>query len=507
MDQSEVVSITLICYQIILIAIGIWASRKIVNNEDFLIGGKQLGPWVAGLSYAASTSSAWVLLGFSGFVFSYGYSALWLIPGIWAGYVFMWLVLGPSIRKNSKINNWITPTDFISANLKENNKRNLAILSACLISFCFIFYIAAQFEAAADTLSSNFDFNQETGLLLGSLIILIYCLMGGFWAASLTDSMQAIVMVFAAISVSWMTYHEAGGYQEIINSISSYNQNYIDWFGGQPGFLWIGFILGAIGIGLGTFGQPHLLTRLMAVRGDKELSVGFRIAIVWVITIYIAMAVLGLSARSILGVINPEKEIFYLLAENVLPPVLAGIVIASILSAIMSTVDSLLLASSSAISHDLKLKEYFPLNELIISRIVMALIVLVAMIIAWLIPDGLFNRVLFAWSALGAAFGAIVVARVLGYEPPYKARKFSILAGFFSTVLFYTFGASDFSGSSNVLIKYLHFLSTLPGDPFERFVPLLISCLIIFIYLKNADLVKGRPNLNSIRDAVKRSKE
>tara|TARA_B100000676_G_scaffold196357_1_gene193038 strand:- start:75 stop:1556 length:1482 start_codon:yes stop_codon:yes gene_type:complete len=490
MDQSEVISITLIFYQIILISIGIWTSRKIVTNEDFLLGGKQLGPWVAGLSYAASTSSAWVLLGFSGFVFLYGYSALWLIPGIWAGYIFMWLVLGPSIRKNSKINNWITPTDFISANLKENDKRNIAILSACLISFCFIFYIAAQFEAAADTLSSNFDFDQGTGLVLGSLIILIYCLMGGFWAASLTDSMQAIVMVFAAISVSWMTYHEAGGYQVIVNSISSYNQSYIDWFGGQPGFLWIGFILGAIGIGLGTFGQPHLLTRLMAVKGDKELSMGFRIAFIWVIIIYIAMAVLGLSARSLLGSINPDKEIFYLLAENVLPPVFAGIVIASVLSAIMSTVDSLLLASSSAISHDLQLRNHFPINELIISRIVMALIVFVAVIIAWLIPDGLFNRVLFAWSALGAAFGAIVVAMVLGFEPTYKARKISILTGFFCTVLFYTFGASDFSASSNVLIKNLHFLSTLPGDPFERFIPFFMSCIVIFLYSDRTVSVK-----------------
>ena len=490
MDQSEVISITLIFYQIILISIGIWTSRKIVTNEDFLLGGKQLGPWVAGLSYAASTSSAWVLLGFSGFVFSYGYSALWLIPGIWAGYIFMWLVLGPSIRKNSKINNWITPTDFISANLKENDKRNIAILSACLISFCFIFYIAAQFEAAADTLSNNFDFDQGTGLVLGSLIILIYCLMGGFWAASLTDSMQAVVMVFAAISVSWMTYHEAGGYQVIVNSISSYNQSYIDWFGGQPGFLWVGFIIGAIGIGLGTFGQPHLLSRLMAVKGDKELSMGFRIAFIWVIIIYIAMAVLGLSARSLLGSINPDKEIFYLLAENVLPPVFAGIVIASVLSAIMSTVDSLLLASSSAISHDLQLRKYFPINELIISRIVMALIVFVAVIIAWLIPDGLFNRVLFAWSALGAAFGAIVVARVLGFEPPTKARKFSILTGFFCTVLFYTFGASDFSASSNVLIKNLHFLSTLPGDPFERFIPFFMSCIVIFLFSDRTVSVK-----------------
>ena len=203
---------------------------------------------------------------------------------------------------------------------------------------------------------------------------------------------------------------------------------------------------------------------------------------IWVIIIYIAMAVLGLSARSLLGSINPDKEIFYLLAENVLPPVFAGIVIASVLSAIMSTVDSLLLASSSAISHDLQLRKYFPINELIISRIVMVLIVFVAVIIAWLIPDGLFNRVLFAWSALGAAFGAIVVARVLGFEPLYKARKFSILTGFFCTVLFYTFGASDFSASSNVLIKNLHFLSTLPGDPFERFIPFFMSCIVIFLF-------------------------
>ena len=297
-------------------------------------------------------------------------------------------------------------------------------------------------------------------------------------------------MVFAAISVSWMTYHEAGGYQVIVNSISSYNQSYIDWFGGQPGFLWIGFILGAIGIGLGTFGQPHLLTRLMAVKGDKELSMGFRIAFIWVIIIYIAMAVLGLSARSLLGSINPDKEIFYLLAENVLPPVFAGIVIASVLSAIMSTVDSLLLASSSAISHDLQLRNHFPINELIISRIVMALIVFVAVIIAWLIPDGLFNRVLFAWSALGAAFGAIVVAMVLGFEPTYKARKISILTGFFCTVLFYTFGASDFSASSNLLIKNLHFLSTLPGDPFERFIPFFMSCIVIFLYSDRTVSVK-----------------
>ena len=157
MDQSEVIAITLIFYQVLLISIGIWASKKIKNNTDFLLGGRQLGAWVAGLSYAASTSSAWVLLGFSGFVFSYGYSALWMMPGIWIGYIIMWLNLGPTIRIQSSKNQWVTPTDFISANIDSSKKKNIAILAAILITFCFIFYIAAQFDAAANAFSSNFD--------------------------------------------------------------------------------------------------------------------------------------------------------------------------------------------------------------------------------------------------------------------------------------------------------------------------------------------------------------
>ena len=218
MGQSEVIAITLIFYQVLLISIGIWASKKIKNNTDFLLGGRQLGAWVAGLSYAASTSSAWVLLGFSGFVFSYGYSALWMMPGIWIGYIIMWLNLGPTIRMQSSKNQWVTPTDFISANIDSSKKKNIAILAAILITFCFIFYIAAQFDAAASAFSSNFDISLGSSLLLGALIILIYCLLGGFWAASLTDTMQAIVMVCAAISLSTVTYMEAGGYEIIIKS-------------------------------------------------------------------------------------------------------------------------------------------------------------------------------------------------------------------------------------------------------------------------------------------------
>ena len=486
MSQSEVIAITLIFYQVLLISIGIWASKKIKNNTDFLLGGRQLGAWVAGLSYAASTSSAWVLLGFSGFVFSYGYSALWMMPGIWIGYIIMWLNLGPTIRMQSSKNQWVTPTDFISANIDSSKKKNIAILAAILITFCFIFYIAAQFDAAASAFSSNFDISLGSSLLLGALIILIYCLLGGFWAASLTDTMQAIVMVCAAISVSTVTYIEAGGYEIIIKSLKSYDKNYTDWFGGYAGFTLIGFLAGLIGIGSGTFGQPHLLARLMAVKGKKELKTGFKIAFFWVIIIYCAMAILGLSARSLITEINSGEQIFYIMAENLLPPILAGIVIASILSAVMSTVDSLLLASSSAISHDLQLYKFFKLDKLIISRIVMTAIVCLSTILAWMIPDSIFNRVLFAWSALGAAFGAIVIARVFGFEPSYKARIWSILTGFFTTVIFYTFGNIKPGTSNNSIYESLSYLGNLPGDPFERLVPFILSCFVIFLYSKKS---------------------
>ncbi|HJL92909.1 MAG TPA: sodium/proline symporter [Woeseiaceae bacterium] len=484
MHQSQVIAITLIFYQFLLISIGLWASRRIKNNIDFLLGGRQLGAWVAGLSYAASTSSAWVLLGFSGFVFKYGYSALWMMPGIWGGYVVMWLMLGPRVREESSKKKWVTPTDFICANLKDSEKKRIASLAALLIAFCFIFYIAAQFDAAANAFISNFNMTPGTSLLLGATIILIYCVLGGFWAASLTDTMQAIVMIFAAITVSAVTVIKAGGYETIVNSLSLIDKDYTDWSGGYSGFLLLGFLAGVIGIGSGTFGQPHLLARLMAVKGEKELRMGFTIAIIWVIIIFCAMALLGLSAKSILGDINSGEEIFYLMAEDLLPPILAGIVIASILSAVMSTVDSLLLASSSAISHDLGLSRIFKLNRLTISRIVMTMIVCSSTILAWMIPDSIFNRVLFAWSALGAAFGAIVVSRVFNYEPTYKARLWSIIIGFSSTVLFYTFGNIPPEETKNQIYGILSILGNLPGDPFERLIPFLLSCFVILFLFK-----------------------
>lgn len=476
--QSDVILITLVLYKLTLLGIGVWSKSRVHDNTDFLLGGRNLGPWVAGLSYAASTSSAWVLLGFSGFVFSFGIAALWMVPGIWAGYVVMWLWFGPRIREESKANDWVTPTDFLCAKLDKRAAYRIAAVSAVLITFCFIFYIAAQFDAAATAFAVNFDTGHVTSLLLGAGIILVYCLLGGFWAASVTDMLQAIVMLGAAVVVSILSVMAAGGPAAILNDLAAADPGLLDITGGTAGFLFAGLALGLAGIGLGTLGQPQLVARLMAVKGDRERRLGFMIAFTWGVGIYIGMSWLALAARSMALEPGAGEQIFYLLAADLLPPVLAGIVIAAILSAVMSTVDSLLLAASAAIAHDLRLGETGGHDRLRVSRLVMTAIVIAAVVLAVFLPETIFNRVLFAWNALGAAFGPLIIARVAGIEPSARARLWSILSGFGLTVFFYSLGNVD-DAAAVPIIDWLVGLAKLPGDPFERFIPFLPPLLIV----------------------------
>ncbi len=479
--QTTVILITLVVYKLILIGIGFWASRRVHSATDFLLGGRKLGPWVAGLSYAASTSSAWVLLGYSGFVYAIGLSALWMVPGIWAGYVAMWLWFGPRVREESASNGWVTPTEFLTASLDRHAAARIAALAAGLIGFCFIFYIAAQFDAAATAFTTNFAMNDSGSLLLGAGIVLIYCLLGGFWAASVTDTLQAVIMMLVAVLVPVLAVVEAGGPRQILANVSAIGGNFAMVTGGQTGLIFIGLLLGFAGIGLGTLGQPHLLARLMAVKGERERRLGFLIAFGWGVTVYIGMTWMALAARSLTPDLPSGEQVFYLLAETLLPPVLAGIVIAAILSAVMSTVDSLLLAASAAVSHDLRLAQRFGVSDLLMSRSVMTSIVVGAVTLALVLPDTIFNRVLFAWNALGAAFGPIIVARVMQREPPAAARFWSIVTGFGLTVVFYWGGTVDMADAAG-LNRVLAELARLPGDPFERFVPFLPPLLMLFFW-------------------------
>ena len=248
---------------------------------------------------------------------------------------------------------------------------------------------------------------------------------------------------------------------------------YLSLGGGHAGFVLLGLIVGLVGMSLGALGQPHLLSRLMAIRGAAERRLGFRIAITWGVLVFLGMTVLGLTGRALLPDLANAETLFYQAASEYLPTVLAGIVIAATLSAVMSTVDSIMLAAAGAVAHDLGVNNRFPAHRLLASRLVMTSIAVIAVVFTLSLPDSIFNRVLFAWSALGAAFGPIVVWRVVGRPVSAWAALVSMLVGFTSCVLFYLLGSTPLT--EGLLSQAAH----LPGDPFERVFPWLPSLVAL----------------------------
>ena len=209
MSQQTVVLITLIAYKLALVGIGLWAARRVRDEDDFFLGGRNVGAWVSGLSYAASTSSAWVLLGFSGFVYVNGVSALWMMPGIWMGYVVMWTWVGRAVRTQSAEHGHVTLTDYLTGGLGRADPmaRKISLAATLMIILCFIFYIAAQFDAAAKAFVDQFDLSMLEAVLIGAVIILLYSLLGGFWAVSVTDTLQGAVMLLVAIGLPLSLIH------------------------------------------------------------------------------------------------------------------------------------------------------------------------------------------------------------------------------------------------------------------------------------------------------------
>ncbi len=445
MSSTTIVLITLIFYKIVLLLIGFWASKRVHSESDFFIASKAngggLGAWTAGLSYAASTSSAWVILGYTGFVFSAGVKALWLVPGIFLGYLLTWLVMGPRLNAETAEKGHITMIDFMTTDVTNKWKSRIAALSAVLIIFCFVFYVAAQFQAAGNAFSSVFGLSMVESIILGAVIIVIYCLLGGFLAASVTDALQAVVMLSACLIVPYVTVQAAGGLGAVMETLHAREATgYFQLSGGIVGMVALGAGLGLFGTGLGAAGQPQLLNRVMAAKDSRARLQGAAITIGWGSLIYIGVTALAFSARALMPD-TPSEQIFFKAAEQYLPPVMAGIVLAAILSAVMSTVDSLLLAAASAISHDLGAARFMPGRELLAGRLSMIVIAIISVILTLILPDSIFDRVLFSWVALGAAFGPATLTRCLGWRVNGAHIFFAVLIGFAIAAI-----ASNFNG-------------------------------------------------------------
>lgn len=435
MSATTTVLITLIAYKLLLLGVGFWASKRVHDDTDFFLAGQGLGAWTAGLSYAASTSSAWVLLGFTGIVFTKGLVGLWLVPGIFAGYCLTWLVMGPKLNAETAEKRHLTVIDFLTQGLPPLWKRRVGIVCALMILFCFVFYISSQFQAAGNALTEVFGLSIAESVIIGAIIITLYCFFGGFWAASITDALQAFVMMVACVLVPYATLQAVGGFGPMLDSLNAQDtQSFFSLTGEAVGLLGVGAAMGLLGTGLGALGQPQLLNRIMAVKTDAERKKAALITIGWGIVIYSGLVVLALAGRAA-QIETGTEGLFFAAARDYLPPVLAGIVIAAVLSAVMSTVDSLLLAAASAVSHDMGMTYDSPEKALRAGRLAMVAIAVFAVVLTLFAPASIFDRVLFSWVALGAAFGPTILTRCLGWDVRPGFIMAAVLSGFFIAVI------------------------------------------------------------------------
>ena len=460
MDRASIVLITLVCYKLVLVAIGFWASKRTHSSEDFFIGGKTLGPWVAATSSSASASSAWSLLGVSGAAFSLGLSAIWLFPAVVLGYAFNWLWIAPRIRRLGNDNNAITLTELLAG----NDSFSKAIVYCCtfIIVFSFSFYIAAQFQAAGGTFATTFGMESSTAIITGAVIILIYTLLGGFWAVSLTDTLQGLLMAVTSIALPIAALLAVGGVGELLSQLP---QHYSDtqWAitAEHSGWLSLAFVAGLLGVGLGNCGQPHVVNRFMALKDEQAVKVGRYIGIGWPIIVIGGMLILGWCARILLISADNNEQVLFGVTNLLFPPIIAGIFVAAVLSAIMSTADSQLLVSASSLSHDLKLKGS-TVQQLFISRLTVASMCVLSLLIALFAPEAIFSRVLFAWAAIGSAFGPLLIVLLMGQPIKGAYRLAAVFFGFSLTV-------------------YFNWQPNSPGDVLERVLPFFIALAIAWL--------------------------
>jgi len=319
-----------------------------------------------------------------------------------------------------------------------------------------MFYVASQLQAAGKAFDNSFGLGQDLSLMIGVLVVVAYTLLGGFWAVSVTDTLQGLLMVAAAVLLPVVALVAVGGPDQLLAGLKAVaTDQQLSWTGPFTGVMGVAFVLGLLGIGVGYPGQPHVVNRFMAIKDEKSLRVGRIIALSWCVLIYSGTLMIGLCARVLYSTIADGEMVFFEVANRLLSPVMAGVIVAAVLSAIMSTADSQLLAAASSVSHDWRLANG-KTSDLNVSRVVVVIVSAVATLLALFAPDAIFSRVLFAWSAVGSAFAPPLLVRLAGYETTAK-----------STLSAMTMGAG--------LTVVLHLMPDAPGDVAERLVPFVLA--------------------------------
>lgn len=444
LEADQVAIWAFVGYLVLIILVGIYAARfssKGISN--FFIGGRKMGMLVVALSAVVSGRSAWLLLGVTGMSFEMGFSALWAVVGYTLVEFFLFFFYAPRIRRFSEARDCITVPDFFAERFDDKSGMLRAVVVGIIIIF-MIAYVSAQFVAGGKAFESSFQLSETQGILLTTIIVLFYTMVGGFLAVSLTDTIQGLFMIVALLVLPLIAISHIGGFgvfyaQAVVLSDGQFFNPLALGFGGLIGFL---------GIGLGSPGNPHIIARYMSIKNPAKLKLVAIVGTSANVLMGLGAIITGMAGRLYFPDVallpgTDQENIYPVMANLHLSPILFGIVIASIFAAIMSTADSQLLVAASALVRDIYEKlihrnRDIPQKQLVfLSRLVVVILVIVALILGLMAEELVFWLVLFAWAGLGAAFGPTSIL-ALFWKGTTKAGMISGMLSGALTVIVWT---------------------------------------------------------------------
>ncbi len=440
---QNTIGVTFIVYILFMLAIGWLAFRKTHDLSDYILGGRRLGPWVTALSAGASDMSGWLLLGLPGYAYASGFEAFWIAGGLLLGTWLNWSIVARRLRIYSEMaGNALTLPAFFEHRF-DDSSRLLRIISAVFILLFFLFYTASGLVAGGKLFNTVFNLPYEWAVAIGAAAIVLYTLLGGFLAVSWTDLVQGLLMAAALVVVPVMVMHQIGGWTPTIEIMQQVNPQLINIFTDSEGnALGIIAIFSLLGWGLGYFGQPHILARFKAVRASSEIAAARRIAVSWTAISLMGAILVGFAGVAYLDApltgADTEKVFMHLVA-GIFNPVVAGILLAAILAAIMSTADSQLLVSSSALAEDFYkalFRQQAGQTELVrIGRLTVILIAAIACVLALDANSKVLDMVAYAWAGFGAAFGPTLIFSLYWPRMNRNGALAGIIAGGFTVVV------------------------------------------------------------------------
>lgn len=435
-------------YLIFLMGVGVYFYKKTTSSEDYIIGGRGLGSWVTALSAQASDMSGWLLMGLPGAVYLSGMSQIWVIVGLALGTYLNWRFVAAKLRVQTEETDTMTIPNFLSKKLGDE-KGYIRIFSAMVILFFFTIYSASGLVAAGKLFESILGIDYKIAVLIGGFTIIFYTFMGGYLACCWTDFFQGGIMFFAIIVVPTIAYFHGGGIDGIEMAMQTRNISLRIFNGG--GTAEILAMISSIAWGLGYFGQPHILVRFMSVKSIKELVKARRIAMIWVVISLIGAIAVGITGIAVFTSVNElngdSEKIFIYLIAKLFNPWVGGVLLAAILSAIMSTIDSQLLVSSSTLTEDFYRyikKDASEKEKIWTGRIGIIVISVVAYALALNPSAKVLSMVAYAWAGFGGVFGPAVLMTLYSKKLHWKSVFTGMIAGTVTIILWKHLGYGEY---------------------------------------------------------------